>query len=113
MKILKICEGLIKKCFPPRRFMKLSRQLSDCEILFKVPPLSAEIIKAVELISCYKLDPDEESGKFWEQDQNGACRGEYGALSGYLNNIPVSEKVLALPRGAVKKMLIISKSPLA
>ena len=67
----------------------LNPKLANLEQVFRSPPMTLELVRAILLISPH-LDfrPNENSRGFWESEQNGACWTEYESLGDTLSAIP-------------------------
>lgn len=92
------------------RFAKLTPDLAAKEIVFKAPPLTKEIVKAIKLISPqYVLQPDEKSRIFWEQEQNGCCWGEEKVMREFLLTMPKVKKCLEIGPGLGRSVVFLNK----
>jgi hypothetical protein len=84
--------------------------ISKTETIFKAPPLSDELIRAIKLITPdIDLSTDEESRRYWEMDQNVSCWAEYEALSPILKRIPEPAKVLEIGPGLGRSAVFLTK----
>ncbi len=91
-------------------FAKLTSDLAAKEIIFNAPPLTKEMVKAINLISPqYVLQLDEESRIFWENEQNACCWGEYDVFYEYLLKIPKPEKCLEIGPGMGRSTVFFIK----
>src|SRR5690349_2560299 len=89
---------------------ELDFRLANLERVFKAPPLTAELINAIKLISPqFDLKENEESRSFWEADQNGACWGEYQALEPIFKETPKPKKILEIGPGLGRSIVFFSK----
>jgi hypothetical protein len=89
-----------QRALPSRRFPPLDPELSQRERIFRIPPLTPEIVSAVRQIAPqFRLRCDERSRDYWERDQNGACWGEYEAMGPVLEKRPIPERVLEIGPG--------------
>lgn len=92
------------------QFPELTKELVNREIVFKAPPLTEELVRAIKLIAPqFKLSPDEASRRFWELDQNAACWGEYEALEHVLNSGPRPARVLEIGPGLGRSVVFFAK----
>lgn len=92
------------------QFPALTKELVNREAVFKAPPMTEELVRAIKLIAPqFKLTPDEASRRFWEADQNGACWGEYEALEPVLKNIPRPAKVLEVGPGLGRSVVFFAR----
>jgi hypothetical protein len=72
--------------------------------------MTEELVRAIKLIAPqFDLSPGEESRRFWELDQNGACWGEYEALEPVLKNIPQPARVLEIGPGLGRSVVFFAK----
>ncbi len=79
-----------------RKQLKLGHSLKELdpylaakELIFRAPPFTPELVRAIKLISPqFHLRADEASRRFWELNQNGLCWGEYEALEPFLARLP-------------------------
>lgn len=78
--------------------------------LFKAPSFTEELVQAIKLISPqFGLSIDERSRLFWEEDQNGACWGEYKALAPLFKAMPKPKKVLEIGPGLGRSVVFFYK----
>jgi hypothetical protein len=91
-------------------FSELEPYLAEKEILFEAPPLTPELLAAIKKITPqFHLRPDEQSRRFWQLNQNGACWGEYEALAPYLDNLDKPERVLDIGPGLGRSTVFFKK----
>lgn len=80
------------------------------ETVFRCPPLTPQLVRAIELIAPhFRLDLQERSRFTWEKDQNGACWGEFDALQTVLCSLPRPQKILELGPGLGRSVVFFSK----
>jgi hypothetical protein len=72
----------IKRLIYGPQLPKLNPKLAaNLERVFRSPPMTRELSRAIRLISPHlDFQPNEASRKFWEVEQNGACWTEYESL---------------------------------
>jgi len=93
-----------------REDRELTEVIRTKEIVFKLPPLTEELVKAIRLLNPdIKLKVDEESRRFWELDQNASCWAEFEALSPILKRIPKPAKVLEIGPGLGRSVVFFTK----
>jgi SAM-dependent methyltransferase len=89
---------------------KINPRVANLEHVFKAPPLSGELIKAIRLISPHlELGPTEASRRFWEAEQNGCCWIEYEGLRDVLSELPKPIRVLEIGPGLGRSLVFFSK----
>jgi len=80
------------------------------KIIFKAPPLTDEMIRAINLISPHcKLKTDDKSRVFWEKDQNVCSWSEYETIRKHLSSIDKPKKVLEIGPGMGRSVVFFSK----
>ena len=85
-------------------------RLANLEPVFRVPPLTSELLVAIKLISPrLKLAQDEHSRRIWEKEQNGTCWSEYEALQPLLSCIEKPRRVLEIGPGLGRSVVFFSK----
>lgn len=91
-------------------FAALTESLAAKEIVFRAPPLTEEMVRAINLISPqYVLREDERSRKFWEIEQNACCWGEFEVLSKYLLNRPKPKNCLEIGPGMGRSVVFLTR----
>lgn len=67
---------------------ELEPSLAAEELVFRAPPLGAELVETIRMISPqFHLEAgDDASRRFWELNQNGLCWGEFRALEPFCRN---------------------------
>jgi hypothetical protein len=89
---------------------KLDPHLAGMERVFRLPPLTPELVAAVKLIAPHlDLEPIEEHRAVWEADHNGACWDEYEALQPVFDAMPKPRKVLEIGPGMGRSLVFFSK----
>jgi hypothetical protein len=107
---LKHALGRLRRALPSRRFPPLDPELSRKERIFRIPPLTPQIVDAVSQIAPqFQLRCDERSRDYWERDQNGACWGEYGAVGPILEKLPTPQRVLEVGPGMGRSTVFFTK----
>jgi len=92
------------------RLDELTAALAGRECIFEAPPFSEELVAAIRLISPqFHFEPSEESRAIWEADQNGACWGEFEALSPVLAALPRPAKILEIGPGMGRSAVFFAK----
>ena len=88
----------------------LTDELAAKQKVFRAPPLDQPLIDAIKLITPhFDLQPDEESRRHWEADQNGSCWGEFEALGPLLASLPKPTKVLEIGPGLGRSAVFFKK----
>jgi hypothetical protein len=89
---------------------KLNPRLVHLERVFRSPPMTRELVRAIRLISPH-LDfrPNESSRSFWEADQSGYCWIEYELLRDILSALPKPMRVLEIGPGLGRSLVFFSK----
>ena len=89
---------------------ELDKRLTELGRIFHAPPFTQELVTAIKLIAPhFNLTTDEQSRQFWEADQNGACWGEYEALSSLFKAMPPPGKVLEIGPGMGRSLVFFTK----
>jgi hypothetical protein len=89
---------------------ELNRALADRERFFRAPPLDAELLAAVKLITPqFHLRQNEESRLLWELSQNGSSWGEYDSLGPVLEALPTPGKVLEIGPGLGRSVVFFKR----
>lgn len=89
---------------------ELDKRLAQMERIFHAPPFTQELVTAIKLIAPhFNLTTNEKSRLFWEADQNGACWGEYEALSSLFEAMPQPTKILEIGPGMGRSLVFFSK----
>ena len=102
--------GRVKRAAFPPPPPKLNPRLAVLEKVFRSPPMTRELARAIKLISPHlDLRPNEASRSFWEADQNGACWAEYEALRDTLVALPKSARILEIGPGLGRSLVFFSK----
>jgi hypothetical protein len=93
---------------PP--LQKLNPRLANLERVFRSPPMSRELVRAIRLISPHlNFRPNEASRDYWESEQNGACWAEYEKLRDTLSALPKPMRVLEIGPGLGRSLVFFSK----
>jgi len=93
------------KTLPP-----LDEKLARLEQIFRAPPFTQELVASIKLISPqFDLTTSEKCRAFWQADQNGACWGEYNALTRLLHSMPRPAKILEIGPGLGRSLVFFSK----
>jgi hypothetical protein len=88
----------------------LDTSLTELPRLFRAPPLTRALIAAIRKISPQlTLTASDRSREFWEAEQNGACWGEYEALSPLFQSLGRPPKVLEIGPGLGRSLVFLSK----
>ena len=88
----------------------LDKKLAGVERVFKAPPFTPELVESIRLISPqFHLTTNEKSREFWEAEQNGACWGEYEALTPLFQSMPRPGKILDIGPGLGRSLVFFSK----
>lgn len=89
---------------------KLNSKLANLERVFRSPPMTPELSRAILLISPH-LDfrPDEASRNFWEVEQNGTCWIEYELLRDTLSALSKPMRILEIGPGLGRSLVFFSK----
>lgn len=89
---------------------EINPQLADMERVFRAPPMTPELLAAIKLISPqFEFTASEKSRLVWEADQNGACWGEYEALTPLFRSIPKPDKILEIGPGMGRSLVFFIK----
>jgi hypothetical protein len=100
----------ILRTFGVETLPPLNEHLTNLERVFRLPPLTPELVNAIRLISPqYELTTSEKSRNFWEAETNGSCWGEYEALTPLFQSIPRPRKILELGPGLGRSLVFFSK----
>ena len=90
--------------------LKLDSGLAKLERVFRSPPMTPELVRAIRLIAPhFDFQPDEASRDFWEAEQNGACWAEYECLRDILSKLPKPMRVLEIGPGLGRSLVFFSK----
>jgi hypothetical protein len=93
-----------------RNTAELAKIMSTKEIIFKAPPFTDDLVKAIRLLGPrLRLKANEESRNLWQLDQNVSCWAEFQALSPILESIPRPSKVLELGPGFGRSVVFLTK----
>jgi hypothetical protein len=85
-------------------------RLAGMELVFHAPPLTPELLSAIQLISPrLRLGQDERSRAIWEKEQNGTCWSEYEALRPVLSTMPRPRRVLEIGPGLGRSVVFFTK----
>lgn len=89
---------------------KLNPKLANLERIFRSPPMTRELSRAILLISPH-LDfrPNKASRGFWESEQNGACWVEYESLRDTLSALSKPMRVLEIGPGLGRSLVFFSR----
>jgi hypothetical protein len=89
---------------------KLNPGLANLERVFKSPPMTGELVRAILLISPHlSFRANDASRDFWECEQNGACWAEYESLRDTFSALPKSMRVLEIGPGLGRSLVFFSK----
>lgn len=92
------------------RIVALDERPSSMEHVFRSPPLTPELVKAIRLISPHlDLKTGERDRFAWEEDQNASCWCEYEALAPLLGSIPRPRRILEIGPGLGRSIVFFSK----
>lgn len=81
----RLLTDLRKRLGLPHSLNELEPELAGRELIFRAPPLTADLVAVIKRISPqFHLRPDEASRRFWELNQNGLSWGEYETLAPFL-----------------------------
>jgi hypothetical protein len=88
----------------------LDKRLAQMERVFRSPPLTKELVKAIQLISPHcKFKPNENNRAIWEMDQNGACWAEYEVLKDTLSKVEKPARILEIGPGLGRSLVFFTK----
>ena len=105
----KLARHAAKKIFGDRT-ADFDERPSSMEHVFRAPPLTSELVKAIRLISPHlNMKSGERDRLAWEEDQNASCWCEYEALAPLLGSIPQPRKVLEIGPGLGRSIVFFSK----
>ncbi len=91
-------------------FNELDPSVTQRDLVFHAPPLDDRLLAAIKLISPqFALRADENSRRFWELNQNGACWGEYDAIAPFLGRLGSVRTVLDLGPGLGRSVVFFAK----
>lgn len=103
-------EKALRKLFRYAPLPTLDESVAGMERVFRAPPLTRELVTAIQLISPqFQLFGNERNRRLWEADQNGACWGEFEALQPLLRTLPAKPKVLEVGPGMGRSLVFFSK----
>lgn len=89
---------------------KLDKRLAAMEQVFQAPPLTDELVDAINLISPNRgFIKDEKSRAIWQADQNGACWGEYEGLAEVFGAMARPKRILEIGPGMGRSLVFFSK----
>jgi hypothetical protein len=90
---------------------ELDYRLTGMERVFRAPPLTHELVSAIRLISPHcDFTTKEKYREIWEADQNGACWGEYEALTPLFHSMPrPPHTILEIGPGMGRSLVFFSK----
>lgn len=110
MRLARRITGKIRRVLGMKQLPELDLRLARMERVFHAPPLTAELIGAIKLISPHcDLAPRKRHRLVWEADQNGACWGEYEALEPFLSRIPADARILEIGPGMGRSLVFFAK----
>jgi len=93
-----------------KKVPQLDPRLASLEPVFQSPPMTSELVDAIKLISPHcSFPPSEKFRAVWQADQNGACWGEYEALTPLFRSIPKPKKILEIGPGMGRSIVFFSK----
>lgn len=88
----------------------LDPYLTAKELIFRVPPLTPELMDPMRLLSPqFHLRAEECSRRFWELNQNGLCWGEYEALKPFLESLGTPSRVPDIGPGLGRFVVFFKK----
>ncbi len=91
----------IKRVTNSPKHPMLDTRLASQEAVFKSPPMTQELAKAIRLISPHlDFQPNEASRTFWEREQNGACWAEWECLVETFSKLPKPIRILEIGPGS-------------
>lgn len=107
----KLATSIRKRLGKGHSMSELDPYLRDKEVLVEAPPMSAELVDGIRLISPqFRLQVDDEDSRlFWQGNQNGLCWGEYEALAPVLDAMPRPSKVLDIGPGMGRSVVFFKK----
>jgi hypothetical protein len=109
LQIARQIAGKVKRSLAPQ-LPPLDRRLRALPTVFRVPPLTPELIAVIKLISPHcVLRQTEQDRRYWETDQNGVCWGEYDALYSTLLAVPPNARVLDIGPGMGRSLVFFSR----
>ena len=107
----RLMSGLRRKLKLRHALSELDPDLAAKELHFRAPPLTSELVAAIQLISPqFHLRPDEPSRRFWELNQNGVCWGEFEVLEPFLRGLPAPSKALDIGPGLGRSAVFFKRA---
>lgn len=89
---------------------RLNPELANLERVFRSPPMTQELARAIHLIAPHlDLQADEVSRGFWESEQNGSCWAEYNCLEDTLSGLSKPTRILEIGPGLGRSLVFFSK----
>lgn len=89
---------------------KLNPGLAKLERVFRSPPMTRELARAILLIAPHcDFRPNETNRDYWEIEQNGSCWVEYELLRDTLSALPKPMRVLEIGPGLGRSLVFFSK----
>ena len=93
----------MKRVIYGRPLPKVNPRFANLEQVFRTPPMTQELVRAVVLLAPHlqfvDFGPNETSRAFWESEQNAACWAEYDCLKGTFLALPKPMRVLEIGPG--------------
>jgi SAM-dependent methyltransferase len=89
---------------------QLAADLAGRELLFRAPPLTADLVRAIAAITPqFHLECDERSRRIWELSQNGSSWAEWEAIGPLLESLGRPRRVLELGPGLGRSVVFLKK----
>jgi hypothetical protein len=103
----------MKRVIYGRPLPKVNPRFANLEQVFRTPPMTQELVRAVVLLAPHlqfvDFGPNETSRAFWESEQNAACWAEYDCLKGTFLALPKPMRVLEIGPGLGRSLVFFSK----
>jgi hypothetical protein len=88
----------------------LAADLAGRELLFRAPPLTADLVRAIAAVTPqFHLECDERSRRIWELSQNGSSWAEWEAIGPLLESLGRPRRVLELGPGLGRSVVFFKK----
>ncbi len=89
---------------------QLAADLAGRELLFRAPPLTPELVRAIAALTPqFHLETDERSRRVWELSQNGSSWAEWEAIGPLLESLGRPKRVLELGPGLGRSVVFFKK----
>ena len=89
----------------------LNPRLASLERVFRSPPMTSELSRAINLISPHLSLPANEAGRAsWEADQNATCWAEYEALKDTFAALPKRMRILEIGPGLGRSLVFFTRT---